>query len=367
MVLLAEPGKTTDKSATAEAHDRSIAALKARLDAEQKLKEKVRAEERACFEETARILGHKPPSAEQVKAAARRREMIDRIAKLGENATFIGEGFADDYGETSRGHFGGGQIMDLPAVERLYDLNDLARKLLSWSSYHSEVFLPPYQLWSEGPDHAEALRYRGADLRSGEVFAKADSRGVNYVYAYLGVSFSLPARRLDGTLPRVSGPSRAPSLRTCPARIVASIEGTKRWMLEAENTDDGACQGDLQFFIIPHPLYDPQDVEDVKYPSCTTPATHWRVRSSRPYGSPDPLHWFVSFDDPSHWPFPTALPKTAESDWFTVNNHHTYDIYVGVRVEAQGYIPPPPAGYGYSVAIAELKAVIQSITVEFTD
>lgn len=367
--------KSTRKSPSAKmvaaseadkAHEKSVAALHARLNAEQKLKEQVREEERACFEETARIFGHKPPGAEQVEAAVRRRESIARIAMLGERAGFIGEAFADDLDEISHGHSAGNQIMGggWPWGQSPYDLVSNPPLQL----YSRTVFQPPYRFKTEYPDYIdEALPKRGADRRTGKVFAKGSSRSGydGHLGASVGVRFSLPVNRFEGPIPRVSGPPLAPPYRTSQARIVASIAGTKRWLFYAESFL-GKCQGDVWFFPIwEHPIYDDQEPNNLIGHSPTAPAMHWRKQTFWPpdFHFPDPYHWTVNVGN-RDWPAPTALPTTAVSPWFTVDNYHSYDIHVGVRVETNGTWLPE---YGwYSEAIAEMEAVIQSITIEFT-
>jgi hypothetical protein len=366
MASAAKPSKRTDKSETDEAHKKSVAELHARLDAEQKLKAKMREEERACFEETARILGHKPPSAERAKAAARRVESITRIARMGERAGFVGEAFADDYGETKRGQFVGGQIMGggWPWDDRPYDIASNP----PWSSYRSTVFHPPYRFEDEYNYPADAHELRGADRRSGKVFAKSISLGLDDGHrsfrASVGVTFSLPANRFDGPFPRVSGPSPLPPYRTSQARIFASVAGTKRWMFHAESAA-GECSGLFPISTFVRPIYDDQEVPHSTGAFPTDSATGWRKLTRTPpdHSFPDPFHW-SEYDRNTHWPAATALPAMAISPWFTVDNYHTYDIYVGVGVVTQGYWRI--GDDRYSLAVAEMEAVIQSITIEFT-
>jgi hypothetical protein len=360
MASSTKPARENDKLETDEVHEECVATVHARLDAERELKRKVREEERACFEETARILGHKPSSNEQVKATARRREANARIAKLGERAGFIGEAFADEHDEVST--FAGGQIMGgtWPWGGTPYDL--VSNPPIQF--YPSTVFQPPYRFKVEYPDYVEsALPNRGADRRTGKVFAKGSSHNDydGHLGAAVGVRFSLPINPLAAPIPRLSGPPIPPPYQAFKARIVTSVEGTKFWRFYAESFP-GLCRGDFWFFPIwAHPLYDqgPNDLTG-EWPTLST--TRWKVRTIYPpdYDFPDPYHWIVNRGLLA----PRALPSTIVSPWFTVDNYHSYDIYVGVRVETEGTWMPD---YGwYSEAIAEMEAVIHSITIQYT-
>lgn len=345
------------KSETDAAHHQSVAALHARLDAEQTLKKKVREEQRACFEDVARILGHKPPSPEEVKAAARRKEAIVRIAKLGEQAGFIGEASAKDVAQISGRP--GSQVMDLiwpSGLKQPFDLPHVPPLSSPWPT----VFNPPYPFKMEYPASGP-VDGRGADRLSGKVFARSSSFGASgSLRALVGVRFSLPKGGPFGTpVPQPGGLPLPPPFHSSQARIVASIAGTKRWFFHAEHAG-GEIWGDVDFFIWSQELYGLG--KDWTLDEAIAPEMHWAM-SPGDYLRPD---WYTAFGSSADFSAPTALPTKAVSNPFEVDNYHSYDIYVGLSVGARGSWTPGQEGQGYAMAISELEAVIQSITIEFT-